>query len=176
MTRSETILTVGTALLSFVGALTGVYVGSRLEQLNWESRFQLEQKRLILERRVALVERMTVILNKAPLIRGLQASLEAEKEMARLAVYCSSQKESKKTSTCKSSIHADTKHVEEIGREMFALNAEWAASASLAAMYFGKNTRQALQEIRSIELSATSDEQRQKIVDSMGAELNEFHP
>jgi hypothetical protein len=162
MTRSEITLAIGTALLSFFGALAGVYAGSRLEQSNWESRFHLEQKRLILERRVALIERITVVLNKAPLMKGLQASLEAETEFARLAVYCASSKASEKKPGCKTPRPADTKHIEEIGHEIYTLNAEWAASASLAAMYFGKNTREAILAIKGKSFSAASDEQRQR--------------
>ena len=82
MTHTELAVTVGTAALSFFGALLGVYAGSRFEQQNWESRFELEQKRVLLEKRVAVIERVTIVLNKAPLMKGLQVSLDAEHEMA----------------------------------------------------------------------------------------------
>lgn len=174
MTRSEITIAVSTALLSFLGALVGVYFGSTLEQSNWESRFQLEQKRLVLEKRVALIERMTVVLNKTPLMTGLQASLEAEKELARLSVYCASKKVNREAPGCRKISAADTKHVEEIGREIYALNAEWAASASLSVMYFGKSTREAVQELKSRGLWSSSEEQRQKLLNAMGIELNGF--
>lgn len=174
MTRSEITLAVGTALLSFFGALVGVYVGSKLEQSNWESRFHLEQKRLVLEKRVALVERMTIVLNKIPLMTGLQASLDAEKEFAQLAVYCASKKVKRDVPSCQSQRSADIKHVEEIGREIYALNAEWAASASLSVMYFGQKTREAVQNIKQKGPWSASEEQRQMIIEAMGSELNVF--
>jgi len=174
MTRSETIIAVGTAILSFLGVLVGVYVGSKLEQSNWESRFHLEQKRLVLEKRAVLIERMTVVINKTPLMTGLQASLEAEKDLARLAVYCASNKANRGAPGCQSIKAANTKHVEEIGREIYVLNAEWAATASLSALYFGKSTREALQELKSKGLWSASEEQRQRLLDAMGIELNGF--
>lgn len=92
MTRNELAITIGTAALSFFGALLGVYAGSRFEQQNWESRFELEQKSILIEKRVAIIERVTIVLNKAPLMKGLQGSLDAEREMAKLAVFCASTK------------------------------------------------------------------------------------
>lgn len=65
-------------------------------------------------------------------------------------------------------------HVEEIGREIYTLNAEWAASASLSAIYFGKRTREAVQEIKSKGPWSSSEEQRQNLIDAMDSELNGF--
>jgi hypothetical protein len=40
MSRKDLCLTVGTALLSFFGAIAGVYLASRFDQSNWEKRFE----------------------------------------------------------------------------------------------------------------------------------------
>ncbi len=170
MTRTELVY----CGLSFLGALAGVYAGSHFEQANWETRFELEQKRIVLEKRVALVERVVVLLNKEPLMRGLQASLSAETELARLAAGCEALKLDKKTlsAVCKTNPKGDSKHVEEIGKDIYMLNADWAAAASLSAMYFGQRTRDAIRETKSIWVA--SDAQRQNIIEAMGAEINDF--
>lgn len=173
MTRTELAVTVGTAALSFFGALLGVYAGSRFEQQNWESRFELEQKRVLLEKRVAVIERVIIVLNKAPLMKGLQASLDAEHEMAKLAVFCAS-KDGASSKGCKSKPRANIERVETVGREVYTLNSEVAAAASLAAVYFGPNTRNEVTELQKIGFWAASDEQKGRLISAMGSEINTF--
>lgn len=81
MTCSDIGLALFSATLAFVGALGGVMLGSRLDQNNWEKRFALEQKRIMLEKRIAATERLVIALNKAPIMRGLQGSLDSEKTL-----------------------------------------------------------------------------------------------
>lgn len=155
MTRTEKTIAIGATLLSFLGALLGVYVGSRLEQSNWESRFALEQKRTILEKRVALLERTVVLFNKAPIIVGLRASLDAEKQLVR------------------SSSKGRIERVEMMAKEIHNLNSEYASTMTLNSIYFGEATKKAIKALGADPWSVDS-RLNQALIDAMGRELNEF--
>lgn len=87
MTRAELGIALVSALLAFVGALGGVLLGSRLDQENWENRFKIEQKRTLLEKRISASERFVIIVNKAPIVRGLQASLKLRNAMLKWPMF-----------------------------------------------------------------------------------------
>lgn len=73
---------ISSGLFSFLGAALAVYFSSYFEQENWNARFTLEQKKIVMEKRVSLIEKTVKLANKAPTIIGLRASLEAEKNSA----------------------------------------------------------------------------------------------
>jgi hypothetical protein len=176
MTRTQILIAVGTALLSFFGALIGVYVGSRLEQSNWEARFDLEQKRVVLEKRVALLERATVIFNKAPTVIGLRASLDGEKKLALIAASCAVQKMSGKPPAkgCASQPKMNTERLEAIAKEIHVLNAEFAATMTLCATYFGDESKKAIAALTKEDPWSASDSARNAVVAALARELTSF--
>lgn len=176
MTRTEITIAVGTALLSFLGALAGVYVASRLDQSNWTERFNWEQKRVVLEKRVALLERATVILNKAMIITGLRASIDMEANIAQIAATCAAKKANHKPlpQGCSPPPKANPERVEAIGKEIHVLNAELAATMTLCATYFGEETRNAIRVLTKDDPWTASDKARAAVIDALAHELNAF--
>lgn len=176
MTRTEITIAVGTALLSFMGALAGVYVASRLDQSNWTDRFKLEQKRVVLEKRVALLERATVIINKAMIVTGLRASLDMEVNIAEIAATCAAKKADHKPLPrgCNPPPKANSERVEAIGKEIHVLNAELAATMTLCATYFGEETKNAIRALTKEDPWTASDKTRTAVIDALAHELNTF--
>ena len=173
-TTRSVLQAVGTAVLSFLGALGGVYVSSHFDQANWEKRYTLELKKVVLEKRVAILERAVSLLNKKPLLTGLQGSLDAERKLIERRLACEAkQKESNRPSTC-SGPSGDQKRVEELGREIYAVNADWAATATLANTYFGDKTKAAIAAAATPHVWYATHKQCQDIIDAMSSEMNEF--
>lgn len=175
MTRTQIIVTIGTAFLSFVGALLGVYSGSLLDQGNWETRFRLEQRKVILERRIAVMERIAISFNKASVATGLRATVEFERASTELNVACIklSMTPGLKSAACKQATALDPTRMESIAREFHALSAEFNATLVLAALYFGPETKAAITDMGTDPWSAGSAKY-QRLMDSMGRELAYF--
>lgn len=173
ISKKEFYLSIGTATLSFLGAVAGVYLASRLEESNWEKRFTLEQKRVILEKRASLIERTVVVFNKAPTIVGLRGSLDGDKQLALLAAMCANPKK-KAITGCESNPVTDIKHIEETAKEIHALNADMAATMTMDKIYFGPKTQGAVNELAKGDLWLAPEDKRQALIDAMGSELNWF--
>lgn len=176
MTKAELYVAVLTAGLAFAGAIAGVTLGSNLDQKNWERRFELEQKRALLEKRIAAVERVVVVVNKAPVMVGLQASLESEKSLAKLALTCASRttNEQRRSGSCRDKPKSSIERIEGISKEIHTLGAEYAAAVTLAATYFGPETRKAVAELKRTQWWQAEQSSIQALVDAMGRELNAF--
>ena len=176
MNKTELILGAVIAVLSFLGAVFGVYVGSRMEQTNWESRFTLEQKKAVLDKQIELLERMTVIVNKGSLINTLQSALDVEVQRLKLLADAAelSVKE-KPILELIGQLKPQTEWFQKVRSKLDDLKAEWAASATLSAIYFAGCTQEALQEMRDIGPWTASDDQRQKLINCMGEEIKGIH-
>ena len=157
--RPEVLIQLAPASLSFLGAIMGVLYGSALEQGNWEKRYRKEQERLVIERRVAIFEKTIILMNKAPVMTGLQASLEGEKKLAELAP---SEEYSK-----------HSKEVERIAKEIHVLNSEYAANLSLASLYFCKKTKDAISRLGD-NVWLASNEATQRLGKAMADEISCF--
>lgn len=176
MTKAEFYVSFLTAGLAFAGALCGVVLGSTLDQHNWERRFILEQKRTLLEKRVATIERVVVVVNKAPVMVGLQASLAAEKQLAGLPTACMAGHSEKQhlSSGCSNLSKFSMERIEGVAKEIHALGAEYAAAVSLAATYFGPETKKAISELKRPQWWQAEQSAVQALIDAMGRELNTF--
>lgn len=170
ISRKEIYLAVGTAFLSFLGAVLGVYLSSLFDQSNWERRFELEQRRVILEKRASLIERTVVLFNKSPTILGLRGSLEGNKQLAFLATTDLA------NSTGKSiDLSGDRlARIEATAKEIHGLNAEFSAVMSMDAIYFGPETQRAVKDIMKDDPWVAPEAKQQALVDAMGKELHWF--
>lgn len=173
ISKKELYLAIGTAMLSFVGAIAGVYLASRLDESNWEKRFTLEQKRVILEKRTSLIERTVILFNKTPTVVGLRGSLDGEKQLAMLAAVCAAQK-NKVAKGCSPPPVVDFKRIEEAAKEIHVLSADFAATMSMDRIYFGPNTQKAVTELAKGDPWLASDDKKQALIDAMGQEINWF--
>lgn len=150
-------------------------LGSRLDQDNWEKRFDLEQKRTMLEKRISATERLVIVLNKAPIMRGLQASLDAEKRYAEMAMACvmNPPKVAARKADCERLSRRSPERIESLGKEIHALGSEYAAAVTLAATYFGPETRKAAEALNRSGWWPESANPK-PLLDAMGRELSEF--
>jgi len=176
MTRAEIFVATGTAVLSFSGALLGVYWGSRLEESNWKNKFVLEQKKVILDRRVELMERSVRLFNQAPVVIGLRGGLDAQKALLDITINClkgATVAKSKSAQNCGGNANAESENAERFAKEIAKLNGEFSATMSLASVYFGDEVRNSVKALGRDPWSAGSDAY-QKVIDAMGRELNFF--
>lgn len=176
MERTDIAITIGTAVFSFVGALAGVYAGSKFDQENWEARFELEQRKTILERRTALIEKTVSLFNRGPTIQGLRASLDAEKQLAKISLDCARAKilvVHKKQLDCKLDHKFDPERIERLAKEIHTLNAEYSSTMTLASIYFGEKTKAAITDLDS-DPWISSPAKNQRLIDAMGQDLNYF--
>lgn len=175
MTRTEISIAIGTTFLSFIGALLGVYVGSQLDQGNWEKRAHFEQQKTFVDRRVAIMERTSVSFSKAPIMAGLRMSAKLDEVSASLNVACArlSLKGGQNSRACKYSTPIGTSHIEATAKEAFTLNAEFSSTLVVAAIYFGPETRSAIKALEPDPWIAGS-EKYQRLMDAMGREIFYF--
>lgn len=158
--RPEVLIPLAPASLSFLGAILGVIYGSALDHGNWEKRYRKEQENHIIERRIAIFEKTITLMNKAPVMKGLEASLEAEKQLVALAVSTEE-------------INKRGKEVERYAKEIHSLNSEYAANLSLASLYFCKKTKDAITRLGDNVWLAT-DEANQRLGKAMADEISCF--
>jgi hypothetical protein len=168
-------IAIGTALLSFMGALLGVYTASRLDQSNWEARFKLDQRKTVLERRVAIMEKTASLFNKAPTVLGLRASMELDRTGAVLDLECVKLERAARTKKprCSEKQVFDRVHLESIAKELHSLNADYGSTMTLAVIYFGNDTKAAIKAMGADPWVA-DPKQNQALIDAMARELDYF--
>lgn len=176
MSKGEIYLAVATAALSFLGAVGGTALSSYLGQRNWEMQAYEEQKRIVLQKRVDLLEKTVFLFNENPTLKGLRGSLDYEKQMALVAVYCAAHPAltKKKGSDCASMPKTNIEHTEKVAKEMYELNAQLMSTLTLDGIYFGPDTQKAIQALRKTDIWSEDSGQRQRVIDAMGREVNWF--
>ena len=174
MNTHDFMVSIGTAVLAFSGALGGVLLGSRLDQSNWEHRFQIEQRRVLLEKRLATMEKVVVVLNKAPTVAMLQSLVAGEAALANLNVACVTQppKGPKEVEVCRRMKDWNPERATANAREAHTLNAEFAVAITLAIAYFGPETKQAVDRLRGTEWWKAGPKLLQDPVNAMGKEIS----
>ncbi len=139
-------VSVGTAALAFVGALAGTFLAGYMQENLWERQSSHEERRLILNQRVELIERASVIVNKAPIADSLNDYAVLQAEIAKLNADCvkTDEKGGLDQSQCfpQESLIENMKFIN--GRA--DLNAEFASTIQLVSIYFGPKTRKAAEE------------------------------
>lgn len=158
-----------TAALAFAGALIGTYLSSKFEQSNWEARFDLEQKKSILHKRVELMDKTASLFGRTPIFDGLSANIDHSIELLQIKKDCLESRSS--PDECE--IKIDTSIVERSAKERSVMHAELSSIFLLASIYFGPDTKKSMQAISANPWKA-SDSQRQILIDAMGRELHYF--
>lgn len=174
MSRQDLYVAIFAAALAFVGALLGTYVGSRLDQANWEARYYVEARNSILERRIVLIERITNVLNKRALVEVLRTRVAAESKLTDIAQSCVRASAKRDQGQCVEILGPNLAAGQDAVREVLELNAEFTSAMSLANIYFGPRTRTAISELNVKGPWDSTDEQRQALLNALGAELNFF--
>ncbi len=174
---SPAALSILTAALAFAGGLTGTYVGSVLEQRNWEKRFSAEYRQKIVERRIALLERTVYLFNKAATTKILRAELKAEVDRYEYCIRVEARPDlannSGKLLNCAKRDDSINK-AERLSKEIHTLNAELASVLSLSSLYFGDGTKSALREITKTDPWLATSPQQLRLQQAMADELGYF--
>lgn len=76
-------VSIGTAILAFMGALFGTYVSGYMQESLWKKNISYEEKRVILNERIKLIEKVSKIINLAPKYKALQTWWEADESYSR---------------------------------------------------------------------------------------------
>jgi hypothetical protein len=98
------------ASITLATSLGGTVLGGKFNQWQWERQSAVDQKRAILEQRVKLIERTSVIINSAPRAQALQARLELDANLAQLKLACAdpSKKGVRVPDHCKRELNMDS--------------------------------------------------------------------
>lgn len=143
-------VSIGTALLAFIGALLGTALSGYFQEDLWEKQASYEEKRLILGERIELIDRVSKIINKAPIMRSIQSYGELQAEIAQLNLDCERafQNGTVDDPNCmpQERLIENVKYMN--GRA--ELNAEFAAALQLATVYFGPQTIKAAEEYAGV--------------------------
>lgn len=159
-----------------MGAVGGTALSSYLGQRNWEKQAYEEQRRIILQKRVDLLEKTVFLFNESPTLNGLQASLDYEKQLSQLAVYCTTHPAAikRRGNNCASMPKTNIEHIEKVAKEKYELNAQLMSTLTLDNIYFGPDTQKEIQALRKIDVWSEDSGQRQRVIDAMGREVNWF--
>jgi len=174
MTEESRIALVVAAITLFT-SLAGTVLGGKFNQWQWERQSVVDQKRAILEQRVKLIERTSIIINSAPRAQALQSRLELDRDMALLKLRCSDppKKGVPVPEHCKRELNMDSTQATQ--QEQVKLMAEFSSTLQLAALYFGPKTRSSISAIPPKTQWWKVDESNlREILRSMADELTYF--
>jgi hypothetical protein len=127
-----------TGILAFVGAAGGAYITAQLQQSQWETEVGYAHQQNIFRQRLELIERMSRILNQANTRRLLSSQTDAE--LAKADTHLDPQE----LEQFDKSIKASTNYIVQFEE----LDSEFGATASLAVLSFGPETREALERLQ----------------------------
>ena len=135
------------AVVSLVASISGTMVGSYFSRSQWEAQSVLEQRRTILDQRVHLIERLSVLMNSVQRPAALLRLIELEASRAQALAACLTDELAKKTVPKFCNEKQDPFAILPAHQEMVKLNSDYASMMQLAAIYFGSKTRQAILDL-----------------------------
>lgn len=135
------------AVVSLVTTIAGTMLGSYFTRSQWEAQSTLEQRRTILDQRVRLIERLSVLMNSTQRPAILKKLFEAEASIAQAHVACVKDELAKKPVPKFCDEKQDPLALLPAQQEMVKLNADYASTLQLATIYFGQKTRQAILDL-----------------------------
>lgn len=147
-----------TAILAFIGALLGTYMAGSFSEKLWERQAHHAQLKKIMEQRVELIERVSRIGNLGPKMESLQGFAELQAQLAVLYAECrETVKEGENDPYCFPP--SDVIEVTKLNNERADLNAEFSSTMQLVALYFGPESRKAVEEYSSTRVWWKADPQ-----------------
>ena len=88
MSKKEVFLGLFAASLGFLGAIIGTYLSSVYEQSNWEKRFEVQQKVILLEKKTKILEELTELFVSMPRVHAYSIHLKNAPEIQQLVIDC----------------------------------------------------------------------------------------
>ncbi len=145
--REESKIALIVAVVSLVTTIAGTMLGSYFTRSQWEAQSSLEQRRAIIDQRIHLIERLSVLMNSTQRPAILQKLFDAEASIAQAHLACITDELAKKPVPKFCDEKQDPLAVLPAHQEMVKLNADYASTLQLAAIYFGQKTRQAISDL-----------------------------
>jgi hypothetical protein len=152
MTKELTVAIVGGAL-AFLGAITGTYVSSYLEEERSDRQFMQQLRARILDKRISVVEQCTHARSQFGRAKTLMGYKEIEE--ARLAALAKTSAPLEKVAPSVYSI--------EMQREFAAIQSEHFACVQMATLLFGPKTAKAALDINTDTSSWLPDPNNEKL-------------
>lgn len=160
------------ASVTLATSLAGTMLGSYFSRNLWEAQSTLEQRRMIFDQRVRLIERLSVLMNSLQRPVVLQRLLEVEAAKAVLLLECSTSKTANKYKPKECSEKLEPFAALPVHQEMVKLNSDYASTLQLAAIYFGPKTRQAISDLPTNK--QWWEQQPNAVLRAMQEELTQF--
>ncbi len=168
-------VSVGTAVLAFIGALTGTFISGSMQEHLWERQSSYEERGLILNQRVSLIERMSIMINKGPIMEALQDYATLQADLAKLNVGCIKSDGKGGLDQRECFPHDPPLESTKFINGRAELNAEFASTMQLASIYFGPKTKEAIvQYIATPEWWKAESKLSKAVLSAMHEELAYF--
>lgn len=176
--RIDVGLQVGTALLAFIGAFGGNLLattisGKQNEKL-WLREDVSEQRSTILTQRIALIERVSRVLNSRYHVRDINSYIEIQASLAKDIDTCSQNPKAFGISNTLDCMKiSNTEGAFNKLEKLTNINAEFSATMQVAALFFSSKTENAIQELLKQPAWWAADEKYYK--DILGAMQDEMY-
>ncbi len=133
--KKEVTVAIVSAVLASVGSTIGVFITFQLSEKAWDRQVSYDERRIVLKHRIELIERFAKVIAHLDEIKKNLALIEIDKT-ARLAAL-----DQGKTPPIISEFS------EKLSNRNIALEAEYSAVLSLMPIYFGPNSKEAVEKL-----------------------------
>ncbi|WP_156391912.1 MULTISPECIES: hypothetical protein [unclassified Roseateles] len=135
------------AIVSAVGTLAGTFVGSKMAADQRAEERHIEQQKLVLEQRVKVLERTSVLANSRARVARLRQIVEDDAALREESSACATEakKSGKSTLPCRKLYDlAATSHLH---KEYVELHANYVSTMQLAKLHFGQKVIEAVDSL-----------------------------
>ena len=175
MQKYQIIISIIAPILSFAGALIGVYFGNRLQRKSWRRQFDISNEKEILSEKIKLLERVAAVIAKRQNAVALANHIKRLGDRADIALAMmfdeNGEVESDKLKKISKNSSLNVESVFTMKQQLDELSAEFAAAANLTSVYFSSHVGEQFSVVKNIPWYNLSEENYQKIITSMGNEI-----
>lgn len=154
------------AIIALIGVISGSLITGFMSKNLWENQIVYEQKKQVLDQRIKLIEKVSKLANLAPQMRNLQnyvqlqSSLLNTPEVKRFGIKVD-----------------EPSKVLEIANKRAELNAEFASTLQLVALYFGPKSKASAQKLSTQQpWWEIGEPSFRELINAMNEELNNNIP
>lgn len=138
-----------TAVLAFLGSTGGVLLSNRQQMNQWERNSRYELEKMVLERRLELIERTCKTFNKSGMPRVWNAEVDAryKEAQAEIAQFLQRRDSRRRSSDLDAKLKSSTDTALANTERLIQFGADSSAVLSLDMIYFGPKTRGCIREV-----------------------------
>lgn len=141
LVRSDWIVPLLAALLSFLGAVAGALVAGSYQHSIWQEQVTYERQKQRFEQRIRLLERTSRIEQSIPLFQIYNEYVQQQVGLERKFVQCREEKDK----SCQKPVEAEN-HLQ-VSTKLAEMGAEYASATQLSGVYFGAGVRSELAKL-----------------------------